>query len=443
MRWRIAGWSASVAGLAVVALAVGTLINIYWEQLEVIDLQVELEGQELVEESLEEILEPDSMEPWLAVAVYSEEGQLIGMNPHFHETAAQAALQQEGFGIFRQGDVAWRVRSFAMEDEGMIVVVGFDLADFYDTLGDLAKAYAVLTPLILILVAGGSWHLAGRALEPVRQSTAAAGRIGTRNLHERLPESDCDDEIGRLTLVINDMLERLERGYRQAERFAADASHELRTPLTIVKGELERLLTSVEHPPETEERLVSVQNAVERLHRTVEHLLLLARFDAGRAGGERIPLNFSQLVADVSEDMELMAVGKSITVNIDCAPDLMVRGNTGQLRQVLVNLFDNAVKFNHPGGRIELCAQASTVTREVRLAVANTGSGIPAELHNRVFERFFSADPSRTDRGQGLGLSLCREIVRAHGGEITLGESLNEWTKFVVTLPKADTTDPA
>jgi two-component system, OmpR family, heavy metal sensor histidine kinase CusS len=202
----------------------------------------------------------------------------------------------------------------------------------------LLLAFGFSLPLVLFVAALGGWWVAGRALQPLHEFTEAAERIGAEHLNRRVEVPATDDEIRRMATVLNAMLGRLEKSFRQAQRFAADASHELRTPLTIMDGEVERLLREPALPAETERRLLSLQEEIARLQRITEQMLLLARFDAGGTGALHAPVDFSTAVRVACDDAELLATANGLTIQAEVAPNVTVRGNDGHLRQLLLNL---------------------------------------------------------------------------------------------------------
>jgi signal transduction histidine kinase len=301
---------------------------------------------------------------------------------------------------------------------------------------ELLEAYAFALPFVLLLAGGGGWWLAGRALQPMVQITRKAESITADRLAERLPETAANDEITRHVRVLNGMLDRLERSFLQAGRFAADASHELRTPLTILRGEVEQALHAEGLPPAQEAFLVNLQEQVVALQKITENLLLLARFDAGKIPLDHAGVDLSALVAEVGEDAELLAAPRQLQVEVSASAGIRVPGDPLLLRRVLLNLVDNAVRYNRPEGRIKIALEGSA--REVVFRVGNTGAGIPAGRRDDLFKRFFrlNADRGRATGGSGLGLSLCREIVTAHNGRIELARSAADWTEFAVHLPR-------
>ena len=296
------------------------------------------------------------------------------------------------------------------------LIVAYDLDEIRDIMVDLVIACALSLPVVVFVAAAGGWWVSGRALQPVRDLATSVEQVQAESLDHRVPVPVASDEIQRLGTAFNDMLERLEAGFEQTQRFAADASHELRTPLTIIRGEIERLMRAPGIMPDHQEKLVSVQEEIERLQHITDNLLLLTLFDRGRVQFEAQLLDFSALVRDACEDAELLGETANIHIEQKLSRDLFVRGDAGHIRRVVLNLLDNAVKFNVPDGLMR-CTLTGT-GQAIILRIENTGPEISDESKARLFQRFFRADPSRSDtqRGHGLGLSLSREIARAHGG---------------------------
>jgi signal transduction histidine kinase len=332
------------------------------------------------------------------------------------------------------GNLKLRVGEFVEGDTTLLLAAQPKDAD--QDVRELLEAYAFALPFVLLLAGGGGWWLAGRALQPMVQITRKAESITADRLAERLPETGADDEISRHVRVLNGMLDRLERSFLQAGRFAADASHELRTPLTILRGEVEQALHAEGLPPAQEAFLVNLQEQVVALQKITENLLLLARFDAGKIPLDSSGVDLSALVAEVGEDAELLAAPRPLQVEVWAPAGIRVPGDPILLRRVLLNLVDNAVRYNRPDGRMKIALEGGA--REVVFRVGNTGTGIPADRRTDLFKRFFrlNADRGRATGGSGLGLSLCREIVTAHNGRIELARSDADWTEFAVHLPR-------
>ncbi len=439
IRLKFALWASALTGVVLAFYSVGTFVNLYHEQLEAVDLEIEGEARHLLELHPTGLMDKSAAEvvrhqPWLAIAHFAEDGQIKIHSPQMPESLARAALTEKRLHTAHVGNSSWRIGVWNRGKETF--VVAYDLEEVHDIVVDLILSYALSLPVVLLIAGVGGWWVSGRALAPVRELSTAAERVQASKLHHRVTVPAAVDEIQRLALVLNAMFGRLESSFNQAQRFAADASHELRTPLTIMRGEVEHLLHSDGLMNGQEAKLLSVQEEIGRLERITEQLLLLASFDAGKVVLKSELVDFSALAKEACEDAELLSAVKDVRVSVEIAEGVKVRGNQVQLRRLLLNLLQNAVTYNRPAGEV-VCA----VTNEgsvAKIRISNTGSGIPPEMHPRIFERFFRADPSRTVRqGHGLGLSLCKEIVLAHGGEIKLVVSRPEWTEFLVILPQS------
>ena len=290
-----------------------------------------------------------------------------------------------------------------------------------ELISDLASAYLTALPLAALVAAFGVWWITRKALRPLQDVAEAAEQIHAKALDQSLPQASGQDEVGRLVRVLNDTFDRLKRSFAQATRFSGDASHELKTPLTIMRGEIESALRgSLDNPEMIENLLVDLLNQTERLSSITEKLLLLSRADAGALVLKKEAVEFSAMCRDLVEDAEILGMRRKITTKAEISPGVIVWADQSYVRQALLNLLDNAIKYNIESGTISI-----SVTKSNSLAlfrIANTGEEIPKEHETSIFERFYRADPSRTTdvEGSGLGLSICREIALAHGGQIWL-----------------------
>jgi heavy metal sensor kinase len=293
---------------------------------------------------------------------------------------------------------------------------------------------ATLFPLALAGAAAGGWFLAGRALTPVDAMVETARRIGAEDLSRRLTTETPRDELGRLAAVLNDMLDRLERAFTAARQFSADAAHELRTPLTILRGELEVALASA--APEAAHRpaLESCLEEVGRLSSLVEDLLFLARADAGAVPAPANPVELAAVVSDAAPALEVLAsrAGVQLAVDARAAP---TRGSAPLLFRVVFNLAENAIKHTPAGTRVAIATRADR--DGAILEVRDDGPGVAPEDRERIFERFYRADPARERGGAGLGLPLTRAIVLMHGGRIEVTGGPGAGSCFRVVLPGA------
>lgn len=290
-------------------------------------------------------------------------------------------------------------------------------------------------PLAVVIITAGGYMLVRRALTPVERITRAAESITQHNLSERLPVSETGDELERLSVALNRMIGRLDDAFQNSKRFVADASHELRTPLTVLHGELENLIEDSRLDTETRERAAIMLEEAVRLSRIVEQLFTLSRLDAGEAQAEWKRLDLAGLTKTTAEQMGLLAEDKKISVACDANQPVFVEGDSARLKQVVVNLLDNAIKYTKEGGAIHL--RVRPVNGRAILEVEDNGSGIPGEALPHVFERFYRVDRvhSGDAEGAGLGLSIAKSICSAHGAEIEATSALSKGSCFRVKLP--------
>jgi signal transduction histidine kinase len=286
-----------------------------------------------------------------------------------------------------------------------------------------------------LLALGGGWWMMRRALAPVAALSRAAERVNEHNLGERLPCTGNGDEFDRLTEVFNAITERLNQSFARIREFTLHASHELKTPLTVMHGELETALQDQTLAAPQREQLESELDEVQRLAKIVDGLTLLTKADAGQITLAREPVRLDELVQEACADAQSLARPHDIQVSVTACDELTVTGDRHRLRQLLLNLSDNAIKYSQRKGTVTLSLRR--VDGNAELAIANTGLGIPAEVLPRVFDPFFRGDPSHSQavEGCGLGLSIARWIVSAHGGTVQITSEPNRLTTATVRLP--------
>jgi heavy metal sensor kinase len=318
-----------------------------------------------------------------------------------------------------------------------VVEVGVSTDRTEETVRQVLLMLAIGLPIAVCVAVTGGFILVRRALKPVDNLSQKAAAITQHNLSERLPVVRTGDELERLSLSLNLMISRLEDAINSSKQFVADASHELRTPLAVLRGELENLAQDLQLKSQTRETLGSALEEVDRLAEIVEGLLALSRLDTGDLKSAWVRFDLAELVSTTAGQMSLLAEDKHITVLCDCAERVMIEGDQARLKQVVVNLLDNAIKYTPDGGRVKL-----KITQEggnAVLDVADDGIGIPSEALPHVFKRFFRVDGSRSrdQGGAGLGLSVVKSICDAHGARVEVSSTPGQGSRFRIRQPLA------
>jgi len=273
-----------------------------------------------------------------------------------------------------------------------------------------------------------------RALRPIEDLTEVLEKTDTSNLSDAVPRSGNGDEIDRMTAVFNGMKERLGVSFTQAREFTLNASHELKTPLTIMHGTMEQMLGDVTTPVQHRERIASMLEEVQRLSNIVGQLTFLAKADAGLLTLAQEPVALDELVRDVTEDAIMLAHGSDISVTLLRCDAVRVRGHRMRLRQLLLNLADNAVKYNLQGGTLEISLESQKGAAIFQ--IINTGPVLSAELRARVFDRFYRGDEAHGTEieGSGLGLSIALSIAQTHGGTLSMEVTPDHRTCMLLKL---------
>lgn len=324
-----------------------------------------------------------------------------------------------------------------LDGQREVLVVAHSLEGVDESLTKLALLLLVAIPAAAAAAGVGGWVLAGKALHPVARMTSQAALISADRLHERVAVPPARDELGRLASTLNAMLDRIERGVQQQQRLVADASHELRTPLAVMRSEIDVQLRAPQQlPPEFRETLESVGEEIERMGRTLENLLILARIDEGRLDLLYAPQRLDQLVGEVTAKLRPMALAKAIDLTVE-GDGVEVLADGPRLELVITNLVDNAIKYTGRGGSVRV--RLWRAEQDAGLTVSDTGPGIPKEAQLRLFDRFYRADASRSSAGgqggSGLGLAICREIVTAHGGRLWVESEPGAGAAFSLAMP--------
>ncbi|HYO64021.1 MAG TPA: heavy metal sensor histidine kinase [Pyrinomonadaceae bacterium] len=324
-----------------------------------------------------------------------------------------------------------------------IILASQPLEAVEDELESLREILYLATPAVLLLAGLGGWFLARQGLAPVADMAKRARQIGAGSLDRQLPVANPRDELGQLATTFNELLARLDAAFDEQRRFMADASHELRTPLSVMSTAAGvTLKKEFRQEGEYREALQMMAEQTRRLSRIVQDMFILARADAGHYPLQNRALYLNDLLDEVARAGSLLASDKNVTVELTNLPEAAFHGDEDLLRQMVMNLVDNAVKFTPAGGTVGL----SLARRggEYLLSVSDTGPGIPAEAREHVFERFYRADKARSrarDGGAGLGLAIARWIARAHDGDLELADSHGTGATFIVRLPLPPVTD--
>jgi len=325
-------------------------------------------------------------------------------------------------------------RSFRNPDGHLVSVDAGQSYRFARTLQQqLATSLFVGLPLLLLLAALAGVVLMRRALTPVEAMINAAETYTFNDPRKRLPTSHTEPRIEALGLALNRMLDRLDNAYSHASRFSADAAHELRTPLTIIRGELELVASGQKLPPDIDNAISNALEEMTRLSGIVDSLITLSRMESLWGKQAHGPVDLTALADETIEQMNLLAEEKHIALKRPSGPLVVVAGDRDRLKQILVNLIDNAIKYTPDGGRV---AVETGIDGDMGfVAVDDSGIGIDPAHHDRVFDRFYRVTPDRGDVGAGLGLAIVKSICNAHGGSVTLRSAPEIGSRFRVEIP--------
>jgi heavy metal sensor kinase len=299
----------------------------------------------------------------------------------------------------------------------------------------LLREMLMTVPLVLVCAALGGLFLANRALRPIARITHTAEEISAGDLSRRMSYRGVMDEVGELARMFDQMLNRIQATVDRERRFTADASHELRTPLTAIKGRVGMILTQPRTQEQYETAFRQVETQVDRMIRLTNDLLFLARLDEQRLPWNPMTLNLSHLLESTVEQMRQLADDVQINIIEKIQPGLWIHGDPDYLIGIFLNLIDNAIKYTAINGKVTIDAvQDANI---VLIMVSDTGAGIAPEHLSHLFDRFYRVEAARSREtgGTGLGLAIAREVVRLHGGTLTVQSQLNQGTTFTIQFP--------
>jgi heavy metal sensor kinase len=442
-RGRVALWSVAVATVTLTLFGAGAAWNLRRELMENVDREIGDAAEAFVAELDEQLPPPGRAQnaiafspedlPRFPYVEVSAGSRLLYRSPSLgnNDVLAHQRANRSNDLVLQSHRI--RFRSFRRGD--ITFALGKDLLPVEEALAGLLHSYLITLPLVVLVVGAGGWLIADRAVAPIQRITAQAARISASDLDQRMPPPPAQDEIARLTNVLNEMFDRLQRSFEQVKRFTSDASHELKTPLALMKAEVENALESESLGSEQRQLLADVSDQCFRLSQIVDGLLFLSRADDRHLILEQKPVSLVMLVRELWEDAEILAEPAGLTLQCQLPDEVMTRGDRRLLAQAVMNLVDNAIKHNRVDGQVTIMVSAEN--DEAVLSIGNTGAGLAAGAGEQVFDRFYRGDPSHSNEtpGHGLGLSIAREIARAHGGDVTLVRSEPEWTEFCLVLP--------
>jgi two-component system, OmpR family, sensor kinase len=315
---------------------------------------------------------------------------------------------------------------------GDCILVGHTLAPVEKYEHAFAGWLGLGSLVVLTFGLGGAWFIVAGALRPVEKISAAAVKISSGDLSQRIRVADTESEMGQLASVLNSTFARLEAAFAQQKQFTGDAAHELRTPLAVLILEAQTALARERGAADYKESLAASLEIAQQMRRLTDSLLELSRFDAGQENLNREKTDLSVIVEDSVKFIIPLAAPRQVRILCDVAP-AEVFCDADRLRRVVTNLMTNAIQYNREGGQVRVAVRAEN--NSAILTVADTGCGIAREDLPRVFERFYRANKSRAGSHTGLGLAICKSIVEAHGGAIEVSSEKNIGSTFTVRLP--------
>jgi len=445
LRARVTLWSVGVVTIALALFAAGAAWSLRQELIENLDKDIKAEAQGFFSALQQQRVDWGNRRRVEAFFDQSKRLRYIEIRNDAGQVLYRSRDLEKGPAFLMRGtpklqNIAWNGRALrfgVFHQDGIVLGIGGETKEITETVAQLLVAYIAVLPVVIVAVGFGAWWLARRAVAPVQAIAAQAETISASDLHQRLPAPSSQDEIAHLTSVLNGMFDRLQRSFDQVTRFTSDASHELRTPLALMRAEAESALNDRNANSDQRQLCASIIKQCLELSQIIDGLLFLSRADNRRLALEQETVDLTSLVRELREDAEILALPLNLTLQCDLPSELRVRGDRRLLSRALMNLIDNAIKYNRAGGAVVISA---LVHRETAvLTIRNNGDGIFGEAKEKVFDRFYRGDSlsGEVAAGHGLGLSIAREIARAHNGDVTLLRSDRQWTEFCMTLPIA------
>jgi signal transduction histidine kinase len=442
LRWKIALYSAWLAVAATLAGAITTWFVMRHAEIAAFDRRLTTDAQEFFRDVkhfeggrtnsapvFKEIFVPLSLRKRL-VEVTDASGAVLYLSPRLRQP-----LPRDGIKEFHNQKIEGKnLRLAEFSENGLTLRAGDDLKEINQIGRDIFLAMLGAIPTVLLVTLVGSAWVASKAIAPVEEIRQAAKRISAQRLDQRLPVPSTNDEIAGLIEMLNETFERLQRSFEQSVRFSADASHHLKTPIAVLRAGVEEILADVNCSESTQARAEGLLHRIHHISSVVDNLLLLSRADAGRLELSKTEFDLGEVLEGVLDDAATLAEPLDLKVEADIPKRLPLRADRTFVAMIAQNLVENAVKYNTAGGRLRVEARA--VNGEVEMTVGNTGHAIPRDLTEQLFERFYRVRGGERVPGHGLGLSIARELARAHGGDVELVRSNGDWTEMRLRLPQ-------
>ncbi|GMR04787.1 MAG: ATP-binding protein [Thermodesulfobacteriota bacterium] len=373
--------------------------------------------------------------------IVSPRGKILSRSPSLGLANARLPMLVPTEGQFNYATITGpkgeplRIASKAIhfDEERLIFVAGDTLEGTYKLLNSFRRIVLIIYPIAFILSAAGILFITGWALVPLKFFSAKISQITEENLYERIEEGKTPMELKPLAASFNTMLGRLEKSFERRKHFLSDASHELRTPTAVIKSYCDVVLGRERSAEDYRKALEKIATTVNRMRDIINRILVVSRLDGRTLEFNYVRVDIKETLSDVLRLVEPSALCNKVTVNLQ-GPSITIHGDLEGITEVFSNLVENAIKYNRPGGRVDITIGKADGFAVV--TVADTGMGVSEKDRKRIFERFFRADLSRgVTVGTGLGLSIVKAIVEAHGGRIELESELGSGSTFRVFLP--------
>lgn len=387
--------------------------------------------------------DPYFYEKWFQI--WSSDWKILYENrPFSGKSLPKLSKAEESFKGFHfqslklKNDIRIRVLSGKVNIEGTWLYIRLIRSEesLWNELNDFIRLMLIALPIAILIAGFGGYFLTGKFLSPIDEMTSKARKIGEENLKERLPVINPDDELGSLARAFNEMLERIERSFERLKQFTSDAAHELRTPLTAIRSIGEVGLQNYKDAKHYREIIGSMLEENRRLTHLVDNLLFLSRADSKTLDEHLSPVELKSLINETVEFIHVLAEEKNQTISIEAESEIHVQADAALIKQALLNLLDNAIKYSHERSKIIVKVNLDK-NNSPFVEVLDNGPGISEEHLERIFERFYRIDKGRSREmgGSGLGLAIARWAVTAQGGKLTVESNVGKGSSFRITFP--------